>query len=383
LQPRHPQSYAGCVPTSREHAALYINPSVIQSAMAVQNFGYPDAPDQNGKFAAVLAAYTPPFLQALQAGHTERANAIAMMATDQLMTEDPDAGRPLLWKNFFSKLRHSPRYQAYDFEIVDYSLYSAVPGPILFRGPRPELSAMADGNYLAFLGAAQFFGRFQREAPHSVVADLAKIACINLSMAGAGPESFLKAPILSIAAAGKAAVLQVLSGRSVGCDEYPGLRFTVRKGDGSRAERLTILKEIWKESRQEAKRLVGKWQLRYVTLMRQLIEEVRVPVLLVWASERSPDEWSIDRLDEGADFGAFPHLVERWMVDEIAARASRCIEVSGDPGLPYPFRSRFHGGSCPRLSANGKLKWENSYYPSAILSRRISEAVAQSLTGLL
>lgn len=350
--------------------------------MSVPDFSGPYALDQSGKLAAVLQAYTPPFLQAVQAGHTEHANAIAMMAADQVMPENPEAARCVLWKNFFSNLRHSPRYQAYDFEIVDYSLYSAVPGPILFRGPRPELSAMLSGNYVTFLGAAQLFGRFQREAPHAAVADLVNIPCINLSMAGAGPESFLKRPIVNIAAAGKAAVLQILSGRSVGCDEYPGLRFTVRKRDGSRAERLTILKEIWKESRQEAKRLIEKWQVRYVTLMRQLVEEIRVPVVLVWASERFPDDWSMDRIDQEANFGAFPHLVERWMVDELATRVSCLIEVSGDPGLPYTFESRFGSGRCPRFSANGNLKWENSYYPSSELSRRISASVAQSLSSL-
>ena len=331
----------------------------------------------------VLNAMLPLFREALQTGQKQRASEIAMHAAESLLARHPEQSREALWNTFFSKLRQLPRYQAYDFEIADYQLYDALPGPMLFRGPPPDYLSLATGRFVTLLGAAQLFGRFQPVAPHVIVEKRANIACLNLSMSGAGPESFLTPDVLAVARRGRAVVLQVLSGRSVGCDEYPGLGVTHRKNDGSKAKRLAILREVRQQSREEAVRLVAKWQLRYVELMQQLIADLRVPVLLVWISARSPDDWSMSELGRGGNFGDFPHLVERSMVEAIAAGAAKYLEISGDPDLPHAFESRFGTGKCPRFSSGGKLAWENPYYPSPQLSRGAAEAVGNALSTLI
>jgi hypothetical protein len=333
---------------------------------------------------AAISNYLISFEQAMAAGQTWLANRVAMLAAEHLLKSDAEAMRPLLWQHMFSKLaaRFYAQYQSFDFEIVDYEMYPATGKAQLFRGPVPALNDLAGGRYITFLGAAQLFGRYQKVGPHTLVAEQFGLAGVNLSMGGAGPEAFIRDEFVEIANGGQAAVLQVLSGRSIGCDEYPDGRRTFRAGSGdksARIARLTILRDIWKESRPEAMRLVGKWQRRYVDVMSALVQRIRVPVIFVWVSVRPPDAWSIDRLKKKADFGLFPHLVDREMVTEISKKCGGYVEISQDAGLPYSFASRVTGEPCPRISERGEQFWENNYYPSREAGLDISSQIVTAL----
>jgi len=314
--------------------------------------------------------YRPEFERALSADDYERATTIAMFVAGELLSRTGDVGDELrwtLWNELFSHLHHryAAQYQSYDFEIVDYRMYSIVPGGILFRGPRPLMSRLATGQYYTFCGAAQLFGRFHSHALHTMVGQELGCDTVNMSVGGAGPQYFFREDLLDIVNSSLGAVLQVLSGRSVGCDEYPGGRLTSRNGTGPQVDRLRLLEEIWEHSRPEAIRLVGKWRTSYLALMHQLIDKIHVPIVLLWLSNRAPSAWSKETLEEGCDFGSFPHLIDAQMAEELANRCANFVVISEDPSAGHGFVSRFTGKPCPFLTHWGKLYWSNRVYPSA------------------
>ncbi|HEY3638806.1 MAG TPA: DUF6473 family protein [Rhizomicrobium sp.] len=328
-----------------------------------------------------MSKYLGPFEKALAAEDFDLANRISMLAAERLLKRSGGAAREILWKKIFSKLRagYVTQYQCRDFEIVDYKMYPLLQGSPLFRGPQPEAVDLAAGRYITVMGAAQLFGRFQQTGPHTAIGNALGLSAINLSLGGAGPETFSRYKFLKVANGGQAAILQILSGRSIGCDEYPGGRRTVRPGGTRKVARLTVLKEIWDQSPAEAKRLVAKWQARYVKTMLGLIRRIKVPVILTWISSRTPDSWSIERMNKDKDFGDFPHLVERRMLDKIAAKTAGLIEVSHDPGLPHGFNSYLTGRKCPRVMKNGSLCWDNEYYPSKEASEAMVSQIVEAL----
>lgn len=331
-----------------------------------------------------LSVYSAPFERALADRHFDIANRIAMLAAERLLKQNAEAARSMLWQHIFSKLdvRYRTQYQCYDFEIADYEMYPAIPKLQLFRGPQPDATTLASGRYITMLGAAQLFGRFQPVGPHTAVAKELRIPVLNLSMGGAGPETF-GPKFLRIANGGQAVVLQVLSGRSIGCDEYPGGRITRRHGDGQKVSRLTVLKETWNNSPHEATRLVCKWQQNYIDTMSRLVAQFSVPVVLIWVSTREPDAWSIDLLEKHGSAGDFPQLVDRNMVEEVAGKCTRYVEISSDPGLPYPLVSRFTGEPCPRFFPDGRLGWQNGYYPSSLAGLTMVNRLTAALRSVL
>jgi len=333
---------------------------------------------------AIVGEFKPAFDAALKSSKIYAATRVAMSAAENLFfCGDAESIRQIIWDEFFSHLKtnYVCQYQCLDFEIVDYEMYRLLQRRRLLRGPAPNTRDIAGGNYVTFFGAAQLFGRYHSKAPHRRVMEEIGIPCINHSIGGAGPETFCSRQILDVANRGKAVVVQIFSGRSVGCDEYPGGRLTVRQGGASKLDRLQLLREIWGDSRHEAIRLVRKWQSRYVEIMSKLLQRIERPVVLAWISERRPDDWSPERMEYDADFGKFPQLIDRPMVEAITSLGAHFVSLSSDEGLPHSFVNRFTGETCPAFRPNGTLVWENAYYPSVSASAQISALIASALKG--
>src|SRR5579875_548468 len=91
-------------------------------------------------------------------------------------------------------------YQAPDWWVVDYALYSLpdlpsdlVPGlPLRLRGPAP--GELGRGGYIACVGAAQTFGRFCEEPFPALLSRDLGIPTLNLGFGGAEPQLFLRHP---------------------------------------------------------------------------------------------------------------------------------------------------------------------------------------------
>jgi Domain of unknown function (DUF6473) len=334
---------------------------------------------------SVVSEFKPAFERAQASNNLYAANTLAMRAAESLFRGDAEQARLTAWKEFFSHLtkNYGAQYQCLDFEMADYHMAPLISGRRLLRGPHPSLPVLDSGDYVTILGAAQLFGRFQAIAPHERVAAELGVACLNHSIGGAGPESFLRRDIVDVANRGKAVVLQILSGRSIGCDEYPGARLTTRPGSERKVDRLKLLREIWQESRDEAARLISKWQIRYVDTMRQLLEQLEVPVVLVWVSDRAPEDWSVSSVEHAPDFGRFPQLVDRAMVDTVVGDCADLVLLTKDEGLPHGFSNRFTGQPCPVFRPDGTQVAENNYYPSPQASQEMSSAIATALAPIL
>lgn len=320
------------------------------------------------------------FADELRSRNVLAANRIAMTTAAELFEGDAEYARRTMWERFYS---HVPpgkglQYQSYDFEAVDYQLYQIKGIKRLLRGPKPDFGAVR-GEYITFLGASQLFGRHQVRPTHVIVSEALGITCVNLSASGAGPEYFCAEEVLQIANGGTAVVLQVLSGRSIGCEEYPGGQRTTRKGTNQKIRRLKLLEEMWEKSRQEAIRLAKKWQTNYVSCMIRLLGLIHVPVILAWVSARAPNEWSIDTLEQANDFGIFPHLVDENMIRQISPHCAEFVSVTRDDGLPHGFVSRFSGAKCPIFKPDGSLGWENTYYSSPMAGQQLGDQILAAL----
>lgn len=322
------------------------------------------------------------FGSAFKKGNVFQAHTIAMKAAREIFGKDIENGRNLLWDFFFSKLakHYRVQYQCFDFEVADYELFAMPQSGSFLRGPPPDVNEMQKGRYITFLGAAQLFGRYHAIGPHQAVGSALGMTSVNLSTGGAGPESYLHNDVIQLVNAGQAAVLQVLSGRSIGCDEYPGTRMTRDlKNPNKKIDRLKLLQQIWMESPPKARELAERWQGNYLSVMKSLLGRITVPVVLVWISQRTPADWSVDRIERVPEFGDFPQLIDDRTVRALIPLCAHYLEVSGDSGIPHNFASRFTGQRCPVLLPTGKFLWKNDYYPSPTLN---AEIVTKLVSGL-
>jgi Domain of unknown function (DUF6473) len=305
----------------------------------------------------------------IRAGDYQTANRFLMETAPMFLSTQPDRIRDILYHKLFTRVgkNYRTQYQCYDFECVDYEMFFFSPQMPLLRGPQPPVEDLITGNYVTMMGAAQFFGRFHKKPLHKMIAERYKIPVLNLSKGGAGPLFFLELKgAIDAANRSRFVVLQVLSGRSIGCEEYPGERLTAPANcpDLPLRDRLEILSEIWSKSRGEAKRLIRKWSENYVNAYMQLIRAIKRPIVLVWVSARTPQDWNLEHVDKGPWWGAFPQLVTQEMVSTIAKECSHFIEGDRDSWLPHKVRSRVDGKDCPFFEPDGKLSWENNYYSS-------------------
>lgn len=318
-------------------------------------------------------------------GNLGAALRLAMSKSGQLLQEPDDtlrfAIRAKIFKPFFNTAVST--YQVNDFEVIDYQLFSVGADLPMFRGPAPDAAALARGDYFCVMGAAQTFGRLVEHPYCALLADAVGLPFVNLSRAAAGPDFFLDGRLLRIASKARFVILQVMSGRSVGCPDYPGDK-NVRTEDGRVAgSRKEFLTRIWNEDRKTAVHYVRRWNVSYLTYYRQLRGAIPAPVLLLWCSERSPDEWRPQLLVEELDWGAFPQLVGRKLYEDTAGLFDAKLEfVTRKPS--ESLRSRITGEPCPYFGDAGtSLHQKNTYYPDSASHEAIAAALAPFARSVL
>jgi len=304
-----------------------------------------------------------------------------------------------------STAEHLPGYQARDYEVVDYELYPLDGTRLQFRGPQPKLS---DGEYFSCLGAAQTFGCF---TPHPYPALLEKqtgAAALNLGYGGAGPRFYNRHPeLIEIVNRGQLAVVQIMSGRSEDNSRFEsrGLELLTRRRDGkpmsADAAWRSVLEAryLWRRvpvgqqlarhlcqmyGARDAKQLLRETRAEWIASYRTLLDSIRVPTVLLWFSQRTPDfQDSYENLHRF--MGLYPQLVTRDMVEIVAAQADEYVECTTERGSPQQLRSRFDGSPVvielipdpPEFA--GQTWTENRYYPST----EMHEDAAASLLPVL
>jgi hypothetical protein len=300
-----------------------------------------------------------------------------------------DETRQALWNGYFRYLyARKASYQFQDFEIVDYGLCAS--GTLgLLRGPPLGPDVLESGNYICLVGAAQFFGRLVRTSLQEMIAQRFSVPVLNLSFGGAGPQAFLNENVAALLRKAKLVVVQVMSGRSIGCDEYPGGMTTRRKDTGERVNRELLLLEVARREPREFARLVEKWLKLYVEAYAQIAARIEGRSILVWMSKRRPKGWSIESGLAKTALGTYPQMVTAPALDAIKRHFAHYIECR-EPYGAFEFVSRIDGRPCPFVVADGTLKWSTGYYPSPqshrlafeLLEPLIEEMIAAPRGGL-
>ena len=303
------------------------------------------------------------------------------MATAALSPASDEA-RQALWNGYFRYLyAKKASYQFQDFEIVDYGLCAS--GTLgLLRGPQLSPSALESGNYICLVGAAQFFGRLVRISLQELIAQRFGVPVLNLSFGGAGPQAFLNEPVAALLRKAKLVVVQVMSGRSVGCDEYPGGMTTRRKDTGERVNRELLLLELAQQEPQEFARLVEKWLKLYVEAYARIGAQIEGRSILVWMSKRRPKGWSIESGLARTALGTYPQMVTEQALNAIKPHFAHAVECKEPHGV-FEFVSRIDGQPCPFVVADGTLKWSTGYYPSPQSHQLAFELLEPSIEKML
>ncbi len=294
-------------------------------------------------------------------------------------------------------------YQDWDHNVIDYEMYSL--NGLELRGPQLSES----GDYIAYLGAAQTFGRYCQEPFPTLLGQRLQVGTLNLGSGGKGPQYYLQRPAaLELTNRARLAVVQIMSGRSISNSVFQssiGGRSGVRLSDGRPTTSNAVFYQL--VSGQDARGLnpaflrdlVEETRANYGAAMVQLLEKIRVPTVLLWFSVRSPDyqevypavwprqlnRW-IEALSQGKVglwrrrhetrvsqlLGDFPHLVNRAMVEQLRPLAQAYVEYSDSPGLPQPLAT-YDGQRLP----------PNLYYPSPEMHQQVYRQLLPVCQALL
>jgi hypothetical protein len=255
------------------------------------------------------------------------------------------------------------------------------------RGPRPRDLAKAK---IAFVGAAQTFGRYHAEPFPALIANHLQVDVVNLGVGGKGPSYFTRSKsILDILNRMRVVVVQVLSARSVSNSAFESLdggRDGIRRSDRRAMTAEKFYSELARTHGLDAvKALLAETRQRYVAEMMELLAAIAPPKILLWLSTRSPDlqgprslnahgvvevaKTALAHLRLGPNFelmaGCFPHLVDRAALNRLRLYAGdyvECVESCGLPEILHDRRTR-------------RFVW-NNYYPSEEMHRRAARALA-------
>ena len=237
-------------------------------------------------------------------------------------------------------------YQSEAYNIVDYELWRLDGTDEFFRGPQMVLQPR---NFVAFVGAAQTFGTFCRFPFANLIAERNGHGVANLGIGGAGPSRFILDPaLMALINQSRIAVVQAMSGRSVGNSLYETLQGTSSlRPRGKNNVPWVWAESVWRElhgslPQDQLQQLVVESRRNWVTEMSLLLNSISVPKVLLWFSTRSPDyESSYKSID--TLFGSFPHLVNQEMLDEIKPLADEFVDVTSSRGSPQLLYDRFNG----------------------------------------
>ena len=311
----------------------------------------------------------------LDLNNREAALRKAIDASDELLRRPSDALlfdlRSQVFRQFTTR---GDSYQANDFECVDYGQYDLEPELPLLRGPRVPAPALERGDYFCVFGAAQTFGRLVRDPWANLLSQAIDLPVLNISRGGVGPEFYLNPRLIEYARNARFVVLQVMSGRSVGCEEYPGGRRIIRDGKTTFVHRLDVLEDLWNQDRAVALSYVKKWNANYLALYAQLRKLIDRPTLLLWISDRSPSGWRPEKLLKRMTWGSFPQLVGADLYESVAGLFEESFQLVTESSPEQP-RSRITGEPCRYFGQGQTLHGTFKYYPSSAVHAKLADAL--------
>ena len=266
---------------------------------------------------------------------------------------------------------------------LDYALTAPADfGEPQFRGPAVDL----EKPFVAYVGAAQTFGRFVERPFPMLLAERIGLPALNLGVGGAGPRHFDRPRYLRLLNRAEAVVFQVMSGRSASSSLFDNSATGRLTGFTPLAEGPVRAEEFLKHaaatlSAQDFAGVIAQMRADYVATFVALIEKVDAPRVLLWISRRTPDYVEDYAHAPQGVLGDFPQLVNGRMVAEIAARCDAYVECVSTSGLPQPLWKSDTVIDGAGLRGDRLV---NRYYPSPQMHAEAAdllEAPCRRLTG--
>ena len=250
---------------------------------------------------------------------------------------------------------------------IEYNCYRFGRSRQRFRGPQPDLSQP----YVSFIGGSETYGKFVEHPFPSLVEQALDYTCVNWGTPGAGPSFFLKDPVvLEGCSNSQACVISVM-----GAVAMSNRLYSVFKRRNSRVKTTSaslkamfpnlnldgfrfahnMLRLMHNDNPSNFKVLEIELKEAWIARMCELLDEIETTRVLLWMSERTPDE-SLG-LENRSSFVTHPAFVDREMFEAIAPMADLVIEyvaASPDVGADEALQKE-EGMALPALPCPGTI----------------------------
>lgn len=283
-------------------------------------------------------------------------------------------------------------YAEPDFKVVDYQIYCLDPYVIdrqtntglLLRGPKPK--NLTKGDYFVSIGGAQTFGRFCEKPFSALLEERLGLEALNLGRGGAGPSFFSEQNdrLLEYLNNAKFALIQIMAGRSESNSLFDskGLGYYRRLSDGLSIGCDEAFKQLLEKGDKDfVEQIISETRLNWINNYRKLLQQINVPKILFWFSERKP-YYREKYKSVYSLFGKFPQLVNQDMVNQIKKYSDEYVECISSKGLPQLLKNRFTG-KITTVEDKWSGSWErNWYYPSPEMHLQAAQAIQNSYNKL-
>ncbi|MFZ5963972.1 DUF6473 family protein [Thalassococcus sp. BH17M4-6] len=205
---------------------------------------------------------------------------------------------------------------------------------VLFRGPRRRLS----GDYLAFLGGTETYGRFIATPFVALTERQLGLSCVNFGYVNAGLDLYLNDPaVLSIAEGAVGTVIQVMGAQNMSNRYYSvhprrndrflraarGLQAIYPEVDFTEFHFTRhMLCRLQTLSPERFALVADELRSAWLARMKQVLATLRGPVVLLWFAPEAPAT-SECNLVEGD-----PLFLDRSMIEALRPRVSAVVEVT-------------------------------------------------------
>ena len=252
-----------------------------------------------------------------------------------------------------------------------------------FRGPKPDMSAP----FITMLGGGETFGRFVQRPFAELVGDELPLGTVNLGLNGVGPTFYLRDTVLlDTCTRSKLCVMSVPHGYGVSNRLYSVLEHSNNQLKGVSETLLTLypninfqsfssiqsmLQALYKENAANFKVVTIELRRAWVARMRELIETIAAPVILVWFSDKKPEEARFD----GVFKGTGPQMVDRVMLDRLQGYPETYLEYVAS-------KDCVNQDCSDRVFNEGELSVARQY-PGGDMHRQLAEILYPAVRNTL
>lgn len=265
---------------------------------------------------------------------------------------------------------------------LDYNLCEYDGSRLSFRGPKKSL----EEPFVACIGGTDTFGKFVAHPFPDLLEDALGIDCVNLGVPQASVDAFwMDIGVLSIAARAEVSIVQIMSVHNLSNRFY-----TVhpRRNDRflSASETMTrlfpeidftefhftnhMLRSLAKTGGERFLLVLKELQQAWIARMRQFIDRIGSPVVLLWFSDHAPEEKRGLNHTASTPFGVTARMlteVSSGAAGVVVAQASEAALARGNEGMIFEERD---------LQASIELLGPSAHVEAA-------DKLAQVLPGLM